>query len=220
VHGDIEALTLTTADGLALEAELTRPAPGGAVRAAVVLAHPHPQQGGSMRSLVTSELFAALPGRGLAVLRFNFRGVGASDGHYGEGVAERADIVAAVDTIADLVVDALPAGDDPVPLVLAGWSFGADVALTVDDARLAGWFLVAPPLRVRPLDEMVAARDRRPKRFVVPERDQFRRPDAARELTADWVATTVVDVPGADHFLVGRTGIAVDHLDAFVDDLD
>jgi alpha/beta superfamily hydrolase len=171
-----------------------------------------------MRSLVTSELFAALPGRGLTVLRFNFRGVGASEGDYGEGVAERADIVAALDAAADLV-DAPAAGGDRAPLVLAGWSFGADVSLTVDDARLAGWFLVAPPLRVRPLDEMVAAQDPRPKRFVVPERDQFRPPAAVREITAGWVATEVFDVPGADHFLVGRTGIAVDHLDAFVNKL-
>jgi uncharacterized protein len=210
VHDDIEQLSLRTTDGLVLEAEFAAPEKTPA-RAAVVLAHPHPQQGGSMRSLVTSELFKALPGRDLAVLRFNFRGVGDSEGSHGGGVDEHADVVAAIDALAPRHPD--------VPLVLAGWSFGADVSLTVADGRLAGWFLVAPPLRALPPDAFVVARDPRPKCFTVPERDQFRPPAGVRELTADWVNTQVHVVPGADHFLVGRTTAAVDQLDAFVDEL-
>jgi uncharacterized protein len=214
VQDDIERPTLRTADGLALEAELARPpSDAGPVRGVVVLAHPHPQQGGSMRSLVTSELFAALPRRGLVVLRFNFRGVGGSEGAYGGGVDEHADVIAAIDAVAGEAEGA------DVPLVQAGWSFGADVSLTVVDGRLAGWFLVAPPLRVLPEEAFVAATDPRPKLFTVPERDQFRPPAAAREFTVGWVNTTVTDVPGADHFLVGRTGVAVDRLDGFVTSL-
>jgi alpha/beta superfamily hydrolase len=209
VHHDIEQLTLHTSDGLALEAELA--VPDGAPRAVVVLAHPHPQQGGSMRSLVTSELFGALPGRGLAVLRFNFRGVGDSEGSHGKGVDEHADVVAALDTLADRYA--------AHTLVLAGWSFGADVSLSVVDQRLAGWFLVAAPLRVLPVEDFLAASDPRPKCFTVPERDQFRPPDGVREITAGWVNTQVHVVPGADHFLVGRTTVAVDQLDAFVSGL-
>jgi alpha/beta superfamily hydrolase len=212
VQGDIEAVTLRTADGLELEAERARPpASGPPARAAVVLAHPQPQQGGSMRSLVTSELFAALPARGLTVLRFNFRGVGASGGDHGGGTAEHADVVAAIDAVAT--------GGPDGPLVLAGWSFGADVSLTVVDERLAGWFLVAPPLRTVPVEAFVAASDPRPKRFTIPERDQFRPPDAVREITAGWLDSEIRVVPGADHFLVGRTKVAVDHLDDFVDAL-
>jgi uncharacterized protein len=163
-----------------------------------------------MRSLVTSELFSALPGRGLVVLRFNFRGVGGSEGEHGGGVDEHHDVVAAIDALAP---DAAARG---VPLVLAGWSFGADVSLTVTDERLAGWVLIAPPLRVLPADAFVAAHDPRPKCFVVPERDQFRSPDAVAEMTADWTNVEINAVPGADHFLVGRTKVAVDHLDRFV----
>jgi alpha/beta superfamily hydrolase len=222
VQDDIEAVTLTTADGLSLEAEVARPdAADPALRGAVVLAHPHPQQGGSMRSLVTSELFGALPGRGLAVLRFNFRGVGASEGSYGNGVDEHADVVAALDALAPEAAAARAAGGagtaGRVPLVLAGWSFGADVSLTVLDERLAGWYLIASPLRILPTEAFVAAHDPRPKRFSIPERDQFRSPDAVREMTADWANVEVNAVPGADHFLVGRTKVAVDHLDAFVE---
>jgi alpha/beta superfamily hydrolase len=155
-----------------------------------------------MRSLVTSELFRALPAHRCAVLRFNFRGVGASGGEHGDGVAERLDVVAALDALADAVPGR--------PLVVAGWSFGADVALTVDDARLAGWVLIAPPLRVVAPEAMVAAHDPRPKLLIVPERDQFRPPDSAAEATAGWTNTRLEVIPGADHFLAGRTARATE----------
>ena len=91
-----------------------------------------------------------------------------------------------------------------LPLVLAGWSFGADTSLAVGDERVDGWCCVAPPLRMVAGEDMVAAQDPRPKLLVVPEHDQFRPPDSAREATADWKNTRIEVVPGADHFLVGR----------------
>jgi len=150
-----------------------------------------------MRSLVTSELFRSLPDAGLVVMRFNFRGVEGSGGEHTGGAEEHLDVEAAVGAVAGLVPD--------LPLVLSGWSFGADVALTVVDPRLAAWFLVAPPLRVVPLDEMGAARDARPKRLAIGERDPFRPPASAAELTASWVNTEIVTVAGADHFFAGTT---------------
>lgn len=201
-------LRLATADGLSLEAELDVPA---GARAAVVLAHPHPQHGGSMRSLVTSELFRTLPAERMAVLRFNFRGVGTSEGSYGGGVDEASDIVAAI--------DALTANVDARPVVLCGWSFGGDVSLTVLDERLAGWFLIAPTLRILPADSYVAGHDPRPKLLAVPEHDDFRPPDSAREATTGWVNTRIEVVAGADHFLVGRTAKAAALLVDFVGQL-
>jgi len=152
----VEALRVQTADGLSLEAEYAPAGPGE--RAAVVLAHPHPMQGGSMRSLVTSELFRALPPRGLSVLRFNFRGVEGSEGSHGGGIDEHDDVIAAIEALE------AQRGGEPArpPLVLAGWSFGADVSLSVTDPRLAGWFLIAPPLRVLPDSAFVASSDPRP----------------------------------------------------------
>ncbi len=208
VPDDIEILTLSTSDGLALEAEARIPTDA---HAAVVLPHPHPQHGGSMRSLVTSELFRTLPERGLAVLRFNFRGVEGSEGTHGGGRGEHADIVAAI--------DALAARTEVRPLLTAGWSFGADVSLSVLDDRLAGWFLIAAPLRILRPAEFVAAHDPRPKFFASPENDQFRRPEGVRELTADWKNTEVETVTGADHYLVGRTTKVADLLVAFIDRL-
>jgi alpha/beta superfamily hydrolase len=202
---DVEDAVCRTSDGLDLEAELAvPPTPNGAV----VLAHPHPQQGGSMRSLVTSELFRTLPAAGIATLRFNFRGVEGSEGTFGGGIAEHDDVVAAIDR--------LRVATSATPLVLAGWSFGADVSASVVDPRLAGWFLIAPPLRVLPDDRLVAASDPRPKHLAVPEHDMFRPPDSAREATAGWTNTTVEVVPGADHFLVGRTAKVAAALVAFV----
>lgn len=201
--GDRAALRLLTSDGVDLEAEAV--IPEGA-SGAVVLAHPHPLHGGSMRSLVTSELFRTLPDQDLAVVRFNFRGVGSSGGVHGDGVDERHDLVAGIDHLATLTAG--------IPLVIAGWSFGADVALTVDDERLAGWFLIAPPLRV--VDAMVAAHDPRPKLLAVPEHDEYRPPASAREVTADWVNTDLEVVAGADHYLAGRTSKVADLLTAFV----
>ena len=192
--GPVVFLPLVTSDDLELEAEITVPPDA---TTAVLLAHPHPQQGGSMRSLVTSELFRTLPAAGLAVLRFNFRGVGGSQGSHGGGVDERLDIVAGLDALSTQLPH--------LPLVLCGWSFGADVSLTVVDERIAGWFLIAPPLRIVSFDAMIAASDPRPKHLAVPEHDQFRLPDSAREATADWVNTTIEVVAGADHFCAGRT---------------
>jgi len=201
----VEALHCTTADGLSLEAEVS--VPDGPV-GTVVLAHPHPEHGGSMRSLVTSELFRSLPAAGIATLRFNFRGVEGSEGAFGGGVAERHDVVAAIDRLCEL--------SDVRPLVLAGWSFGADVSASVVDDRLAGWFLIAPPLRMLPAHEFVAGFEPRPKVLAVPENDMFRPPDSAREATADWVNTTIEVVAGADHFLVGRTAKVTESLIDFV----
>ena len=188
-----EPIQLRTSDGLALEGELGLP---DEPWAAAVLLHPHPQHGGNMRSIVPGTLFSALPGEGVAVLRFNFRGVEGSDGSYDEGVGERADVVAAIDALAPIT--------EGLPLVLAGWSFGADTSLAVGDDRVAGWCAVAAPLRVVKLEDMVAGADPRPKLLIVPEHDQFRPPESAREATEGWANCHIEVVPGADHFLVGR----------------
>ena len=189
-----ERLRLTTDDAVGLEAELRVPAePWGA---AVVL-HPHPRQGGTMHSLVCAALFDALPASGVAALRFNFRGVGESDGSHGRGRDEAADVRAALDALFPVI--------EGVPVITAGWSFGADVSLSVTDERIDGWLAVAPPLRVLPIEDLAAGHDPRPKVLAVPQHDEFCPPGAASAAVQSWVNTRVEVVPGANHFLVGRT---------------
>jgi len=204
----LELHMLRTADGHTLEAELrvaTDP------RAGMVLCHPHPQYGGTMRSIVISALFDALPRVGVTCLRFNFRGVEGSEGRYDEGRGERHDVHAALGAL-DAQLSAA------VPVVLTGWSFGADVALSTADPRLAAWLAIAPPLRFV-TEGGAAARDPRPKHLVLAEHDEFRRPvDVAAEV-ATWPATTVEVVAGASHFFVGRTEQVVGAAAVLVDRL-
>jgi alpha/beta superfamily hydrolase len=191
----LEPLTISSADGVQLQAEYR--AAHDAERVAAVLCHPHPQYGGSMHSLVIGELFRELPAHGVSCLRFNFRGVEGSSGAWDEGRGERSDVVAALDALTARI-------DATTPLLLAGWSFGADMALSTDDPRAAGWFAIAPPLHYATGTDVVG-RDARPKHLVLAQRDQVRSPDDVRAATAHWSATTVEVVPGADHFFVGRT---------------
>lgn len=201
----IEDRVLHTEDGEVCEAEYAPAA--GPPRAGVVLCHPHPQYGGTMRSLVVSALFEALPVAGYSVLRFNFRGVERSTGEYGGGVREPADVAAALDELAATVAG--------VPLVLVGWSFGADMALSVADERVAGWVAIAPPLRFR-ADFGPVAHTPRPKHLVLAQHDEFRAPDEVVAGVAEWSNTTTEIVSGASHFFVGRTDRVIAATDEFL----
>jgi hypothetical protein len=204
----ISSLELLVDDDVTLEAELSAPGVSDP-RAAVVLCHPHPQYGGTMRSIVISELFRTLPTRGVVCLRFNFRGVEGSTGAHDGGRGERADAVAAIDALAAAVT--------PTPIILAGWSFGGDVALSVHDDRLAAWLAVAPPLHFADVEAVAA--DPRPKHLVLAEHDEVRPPGDIASAVDTWHATTIEVVTGASHFFVGRTDAviaAADHLIAEV----
>lgn len=192
-HDFAEEISLLTADGQTLAGDLRVP-PGARVGA--VVCHPHPALGGDRHNVVVDALFRALSSAGMATLRFDFRRLGARTAT-GEGVAERADVVAALHRLAIEV-------DDAVPLFLVGYSFGADVALSVGDSRHAGWATVAPPFRfsgpARPNQG-----DRRPVLVVAPAHDQFAPPYWVGKVTRSWPDVTVDAVPMADHFLAGAT---------------
>jgi uncharacterized protein len=204
----IEPCVITTSDGLVLEAE--RAMPDTPPRAAMVLCHPHPQHGGTMRSIVISALFGALPRIGITCLRFNFRGVERSEGAYGDGHGEQRDALAAIAALSAELAD------ESVPLILAGWSFGGDVALATVDDRISAWLAIAPPLRIFP-DFSAVAHDLRPKLLALAEHDEFREPSSVVEEVGAWAATTTELVPGASHFFVGRTDRLVEIAAAYVD---
>ncbi|HSO96453.1 MAG TPA: hypothetical protein VLV81_10470 [Acidimicrobiia bacterium] len=192
--GSADATTILTGDGHRLEAEMVVAEPE---RCGMVLCHPHPEYGGTMRSLVISALFAALPAVGVTCLRFNFRGVERSEGHHDQGRAEREDVRAAIRDLGSLLAPTSP-------LVVTGWSFGADVALSVVEDRVDAWYAIAPPLRYAAgLD--VLADDARPKLVALAEHDEVRPPAEVEAVAAGWAATEIEVVRGASHFFMGRT---------------
>jgi len=195
-----EARSILTSDGVALEAEFAAPT-DVPIRAAMVLCHPHPQYGGTMRSIVISALFEALPRSGVACLRFNFRGVEGSAGAHDEGRAEQLDVRAAVDALSVALPDQA--------LFLTGWSFGADMALSTLHDHIVGWYAIAPPLRFAS-DFSAVANDARPKLLALAEHDEFREPASVRDEVSAWTATHTEVVPGASHFFVGRTDRVVE----------
>jgi uncharacterized protein len=202
-----EPARLTTADGITLEAELETPE--SPTRCGMVLCHPHPQYGGTMRSIVISALFEVMPSRGVACLRFNFRGVEGSEGSHDFGNLERVDAETAVGALAER----LPPG---TPLVLTGWSFGADMALSVRDQRVTAWMAIAPPLAsVHDVDGL--ASDPRPKLLTLAQHDEYRDPAEITKLADSWANTDVHVVGGASHFFMGRTDrlvqIAAEYID-------
>jgi alpha/beta superfamily hydrolase len=203
-----EPIRLTTDDGVTLQAELA-PAVGD-VRAGMVLCHPHPQMGGTMRSIVISALFDALPPAGVACLRFNFRGVEESEGSYDDGNLERVDVETAVAALRDTL------GAEPVPVIVTGWSFGGDMALSVRDARVSAWLAIAPPLRfVHDLDGL--ATDPRPKLLALAQHDEVRDPGEVQVLAESWANADVQVVGGASHFFMGRTDRLVELAREYVD---
>ena len=123
-----------------LEALLDTPEHGQSPRAAVVFAHPHPQYGGTMHTKTVYQGAKALARIGCAVLRFNFRGVGASEGTFDRGEGEKEDFTAALDYMA--------AKYPGTKLWAAGFSFGSWVALEVGaaDDRVSVLIGIAPPV--------------------------------------------------------------------------
>jgi alpha/beta superfamily hydrolase len=196
-----EDVVLRTEDGLALVGELALPADRDPV-ATLVCLHPLPTGGGFMDSHIIRKAAARLPAlAGLAVLRFNFRGVssprGRSEGAFGDGVAERHDLAAAMDLVAERGL--------PAPWLL-GWSFGTEVALAWGLGHpIAGAILLSPPLK-RTSSEQLAAWAGSGKRLiaVVPEFDDYLRPDEARERFAIVPETELVAIAGGKHLWVGE----------------
>lgn len=196
---DIE---LRTADGLTLVGELALPA-DREPDATLICLHPLPTHGGMMDSHVLRKASYRLPAQAnLAVLRFNTRGTtserGTSEGAFDSGEAERYDVGAAMDFAA---ANGLP------EQWLLGWSFGTELAMKWGWAfpAVQGAVLLSPPLK-RAGDEDLDrwAATGKPITALVPELDDYLRPDEARRRFSRVPKATVIGVDGAKHLWVGE----------------
>jgi len=170
--------------------------PQGTGLPAVAVCHPHPLYGGDMENSVAVSLCGALAAAGVVALRFNFRGVGGSGGSHGGGIGEREDARAALDFLTGL-----PEVDGGC-LGLAGYSFGALVALSAADERVRALVAVSPP--AGGLDT-ASFRPGIPTLLVSGDQDDVapaaRLPEMAASLGP---ACETLSVAGADHFWWGH----------------
>ena len=180
-------------DGTRLEALLALP---DSPRAGLVIGHPHPLYGGDMHNPVVVRAAEVAQGLGLATLRFNFRGVGASTGVHGEGKSEQDDVLAALDVLAGRLPGSSQVG-------LAGYSFGSWVSARVVAAGrdLPALALIAPPLGLYDLDflEVVPVHTL----LVAGNRDPFCPVDAI-ERVGKRLKRPVEIIDGAQHFFLGQ----------------
>ena len=179
-----------------LECILMRP--DAAPVAAGIVCHAHPRHGGVMHFKVVFRVAKALQAENVAALRFNFRGVGRSEGRHDEGRGELDDVHAALDEL----IRRFPG----LPLLTGGFSFGSVMALRAGcaDARVRALFgLGFPMTMVR--DPAFLQACTRPRLFVQGDSDAFGSGPAFRDMVAALPEPkTVVVVPGADHFFSGQ----------------
>ena len=168
---------------------------------AAVVCHPHPLYGGTLHNKVVFHTMKALNRLGFPVLRFNFRGTGLSEGEHAGGIGEVDDVRAALDWLER---------EFSVPLIFAGFSFGAAVGLRAacPDPRVTA--LIALGLPVTPLDDRVYEFEflrscAKPKLFVSGSRDQFGPPGKLEALVGSFTEPKkLVRIEAGDHFFEGR----------------
>lgn len=183
--------------------------PGGTPVAAAVVCHAHPLHGGVMHYKVVFRAAKALQHHGVAALRFNFRGVGRSQGVHDNGRGEQDDVRAALGEMARRFPG--------LPMVIGGFSFGSAMALLagVSDDRVRALFALGFPISMTPDTSFLDA-CRKPRLFVQGENDAFGNAEQIRERVARLPEPkTLVVVPGSDHFFAGHLDRLQETIDAW-----
>jgi uncharacterized protein len=173
--------------------------PSHTAKIGAVICHPHPLYGGEMHNNIVSALVDAFQVAGIATLRFNFRGVGNSEGEHDEGNAEVDDVKGAVTYL--LSRQAVPT------VVVAGYSFGSMVGLRAgtDDSRVHKLIGVALPIGMRDASFLLNAN--KPTLLISGDHDNYSPVPGLNDLVAKLPAPkSLVIVDGADHFFWGLEG--------------
>ena len=171
--------------------------------ASILCLHPNPTGGGMMDSHIYKKAANRLPAMAdVEIIRFNTRGTkseqGQSEGEYGFGESERFDVEAAINfSFSELGVE---------KLWVMGWSFGTEIALKwARDPRVIGLILLSPPLKMLKEDDLnFWAKDGRQITALVPELDDYLKPDEAREKFKYVPNINLIPVAGAKHLWVGE----------------
>jgi len=162
---------------------------------AVIVCHPHPLYGGSMDNGVVHSLFETLTKASFVSFKFNFRGVGGSQGEFGQGIGAQADVQAAISFVAALrEVDCHRIG-------LAGYSAGSGFGFSVgsSDDRIKALAAISPPLNMFNFDFLRNCP--KPKLLVSGSRDNFTAPDRFLEFCQSLAEPKQYEIiEGADHF--------------------
>jgi uncharacterized protein len=192
------AVSFPSTDGLTLEGAIAEPSE---VRGGIVLCHPHPRQGGTMNAPLLVDLRDRLVEAGWAVLRFNFRGIGSSEGTSSDGIAETADAAGAMTEL----TQRLPSAS----IAIIGWSFGAGVAVRCSiEGRPAACVAIAPPLVAKPGTSAGLVEPARwprdlPLLVVCGGRDHLVASDECRRW-AELAGARFHEIPAANHFFWAR----------------
>ena len=193
-----------TSDGIDLVGEVSRPI--GESRGAILTLHPLPTAGGMMDSHVYKKAANRLPAMaGITVVRFNTRGTtseaGASSGQFDNGDSEGLDVQAMLNYCFDVL--------KLENLWVVGWSFGTDLALRhAKDPRHKGLILLSPPLRTTTKQELLYWNsDPRPITALVPEFDDYLRPQEAQERFGIVETVRIIPVSDAKHLWVGEPAV-------------
>ena len=180
------------------------------VKGGVVLCHPHPQYGGDMDNPVITTAAEVASEQGFSTLRFNFRGVGKSEGSYGDGVGERIDVEASIHYLHSTQKDSR------LPLILLGYSFGACIGFSaaVHDKRIRGMVAIAPPLELYDFGFLKGCK--KSKLVIAGNRDFFC-PTTQLEKWYQQLEDpkSLVLIQGADHFFLGHTRFLIEPLKDF-----
>ena len=193
--------TIKTGDGLNLIGEVATPI--GEITGSLLMLHPNPSGGGMMDSHIYKKAANRLPAMaGIQIIRFNTRGsesvAGKSEGEYDQGKSEEQDVLAAL----EYCFEELKIKD----LYVIGWSFGTELALQyARDKRIKELILLSPPM-LSTTDEDLDfwIKDGRAITALIPELDDYLKPDAAKLKFSRVKNLKQIDVAGAKHLWVGE----------------
>jgi alpha/beta superfamily hydrolase len=161
----------------------------------VVITHPHPQFGGDMYNPVVESIAHVYQRQGVTTLRFNFRGVGSSQGSYSDGIGEQEDVLAAMRCLRHN-------GHEHIDL--AGYSFGAWVNAHIDPEafEMSAMTMVSPPVAFMGFDDNLSLP--RLNLVVSGSQDDIAPPGRIRSHLQGWnPKATFKEIQGADHFYFG-----------------